>query len=219
MSKKVITEDIDKQISEMRKQSISVEKIARILNLNPGSLKIYLYRKSYRKEWNEAKDICPLDDFCPTGGFSPEKIKLIIDVLKRVIDKYKSLLIIGYQHCEEIVDLMKKYKKYIIVVDCREQAFGEDKSIKTYRANANGQKFKNILDEIKLNYPNVAVYNNLTGRKKLIGEVYKRDFYPIITVASERPGRNQKISAAEKCRELGATTYKLSRNMKLAVSE
>lgn len=222
MGKTVITKEVAEQMLQLRKQGKSIPKISKTFGLNPGSVRMHFYRQTNEKEWQEAKASVPNMNrayYCPSSGFDPKKLKHVIDTLKRNIYAFTTLLIIGYQHCEEIVDLMKRYGIHVIAIDCRRQAFYGAEGIETIVANAlDLEEITKILDRIIRDYPKCAIYYNLTGRIYLLEEIYKRKFYPKISVVSSRLG-GKDVSSFEQSKQLNAKSHHLKGSMSVAISE
>lgn len=220
--KTVITKDIEKKISKMKDEGKSIEEISKILGLNSSSVRSHCYNQLSEKDWKEAKDSVPgmkRYQFCPTNGFNSKKLEYVMDTLKRNINKFPALTIIGYQHYKKPVRLMKRKKKHIIGIDCRKKVFNRSKGIEPIVANALDLKeFTKTLNRIKYNYPNCAIYYNLTGRKELLKEIHKR-FSIVASVVSSRPGYGQRVSSLDCARELGAKLHHLKGTMWLAISE
>jgi DNA-binding transcriptional MerR regulator len=213
MSKIIITEELTEQISWMRKQGISVAEIAKTLGLNRNTLNTHCWRQGFKKELEQALTSIPgfcRDHFCSTSGYNVGKLPIITDTLKRNINKFNALAIFGFQHCEEQVDLMKKYQKHIIAVDCRREVFNKDKEIKTILDDLLKEGIvEDVLKPIKLNYSKCSAYINLTGREHFIQKVYDCGFYPIISIVHPRIGMSHDISSLERSIRLGAKIHYL----------
>lgn len=216
----VITESKSKKIFRMRGKKISILKIAKRLDLKEGTVHSHCTMKSYRKELNQALPFLEKrSNFKSTAGYTPEKIEPITNVLKKYNRSFDSLIIIGYQNCDKIVDLMLKKKKKVIANDVRPNVFCNYKEIYTILMDAISLKFRKTLDEIKNFNPRCAAYINLTGGENLIKHVFKKGFYPIIATVSSRPGRNKKFSSLERCEKLGFKTYRIAHHTFLAIYE
>ena len=208
----VIRKEESEKIFLLKNQGISIPIISKFLKIKKCTITAHCRKKSHEEELYEALPyLNNINNFRSSKGYTIGKNEFIIDILKRNINSFDSLLIIGFQHCKEIINLMDQKNKKVIAVDARSSVFSGFERIKKIRTDAVDSKFMYILDSIKYDYPNCAVYLNLTGEADLIEYIYDSNFYPIIAVTSPRGPKGYEKSSLGRSELLGFENYQISK--------
>jgi hypothetical protein len=216
----VITNEVAEKIFNWRSQGISVSWISYYLGISENTIISHLRLKSYEKELYEAMpNLKRRSNFCSTSGYCPEKIKYIVNTMKKNINLFDAILIIGFEHCKSIVNLMDQTNKKIIGNDVRESVFSRYPQVQKIVKDAVDLEFRDTLDEIKRTNSRCAAYVNLTGKADLIEYVFSCDFNPIVAVVYDREDKTRYTSSLNRCKDLGFKTYHLSKKTYLAIYE
>jgi hypothetical protein len=225
----LISKRDENKCKKLRKDGKTLKEIGENLHWNMNKVAYVLYTRHKAK--SQPKKLQPkeilgkpeLKQFplkrneCSQNGHHSGKMVPITHYLEQDLKKYDTLLIVGCQSCIDLARLMNMLGKKVVVVDIRENnetmAFKRENLGDVIIYDALDPSFATWLDGLNKDQK-CAVFVNLTGKFNLIKSLHDRNYSPILSVVTSRPGRGKtKVdSAEEKCKEMKAMIHPIYRN-------
>lgn len=149
-------------------------------------------------------------------GMHSDKFVAVTYRLMKNLDRFDSLVIIGYQNCRSLDKIMKKENKTVVAIDIGTfedekinwefRKFKKENGENAYTYNVTDKSFYTLFKAIVEKYKRCAIFINLTGQLQIIRFVKECKCPLILAVVGPRAGKgkDKKDSSLEGCKAIGA---------------